>query len=371
MQYLPGQRESLLGQPIRSRAELRVGDTPVENPASNPGRYVPPAPPSWASIWPTESGWTGPGGVPSIRDEDFGGMEASFSPEDAKGKEKPSMDGDRESQYALDARPTEHTFGPFKLSPSLFGTTKHKHPEVDSVLDEPTATTTRPLSPQPLFYSPKLEDDDDEGEAVELTRLMDDTDQFERSATGNFTLAFGPHDPLARSGTSSTNTGKSTRSGSGRTKGHNGRAGQSRVDGQRADFVGFDGSAALLRSMESLRRVAASVEEREHLASGEESASGSVSPAAYSTPVRRLPALPGSSQIPPVPPVPRHHLTAPGEIRPLPVPISQDPPRVPDARAIPRTVSLGPGQIPPISSAVVLIGTMAARPLPVPPAANS
>ncbi|KAG8726981.1 hypothetical protein FRC10_006576, partial [Ceratobasidium sp. 414] len=64
-------------------------------------------------------------------------------------------------------------------------------------------------------------------------------------------------------------------------------------------------------------------------------------------------------------------------IRPLPVPISQDPPRVPDARAIPRAVSLGPGQIPPVSSAAVLvrspseIGTMAARPLPVPPAANS
>ncbi|KAG8729334.1 hypothetical protein FRC10_004048, partial [Ceratobasidium sp. 414] len=64
-------------------------------------------------------GW----GVPSIRDEDFEGTEESFSPEDAQRKEKPLMDGDRESQYALDARPTEHTFGPFKLSPSLFGTT--------------------------------------------------------------------------------------------------------------------------------------------------------------------------------------------------------------------------------------------------------
>ncbi|KAG9085613.1 hypothetical protein FS749_004285 [Ceratobasidium sp. UAMH 11750] len=403
VRYFPGQRDSMFGQPIRPRAELRVGDTPVEN----PGRYVPPAPPSWASIWPTESGWTGPGGVPSIRDEDFGeGLDESFSSEDRKETARPSMDEDRESQYALDNRPTEHTFGPFKLSPSLFGTTKHKHPEVDLVFDQPTATVTS-LPLRPLCQSPQL-DDDDEREPVELTRLMDDTDRFERSATGNFTLAFGTHDPLARPSTSTTSAGKSTRSGSGQTRGHSRtpssvpvtrsntrvtrsstmRTAQtdeavspvSTISGQIFSVLTGRLATPLLRSIDSLRRAGASVEEREQLALGDESRSGSASPASNSTPVRRLPALPDSHQIPPVPPIPRHHLTAPAEIRPLPVPVSSNPPPVPDARTIPRTVSLGPGQVPPISLPdPPVIGlsrsasetcTTAVRPLPVPPAFN-
>ncbi|KAG9079482.1 hypothetical protein FRC06_007697 [Ceratobasidium sp. 370] len=392
------QRDSLLGQPIRPRAELRVGDTPVENPALKTRQYVPPAPPSWASIWPTESGWTGPGGVASIRDEDFGESVESFSAEDGKERARASMDADRESQYALDAGPTEHTFGPFKLRPTLFGTTKHKHPEVDSVLDQPTATITSPLSPQPLFHSPRLEGDD-ENEAAELTRLMDDTDRFERSATGSFTLAFGPHDPLARSSTTSTSTGKSARSGSTQSKGHSRtpssvpvtRSSTTRTDrtdgtsnpvstisGQILSVLTGRLATPLFRSVESLRKVGAAVEEREHLALGDESRSGSASPA-HSTPIRRLPALPDSHQIPPVPLIPRRHLTAPGEIRPLPVPMSQGPPLVSDTRAVPRSVSLGPNQIPPISlpdPPTTGLGRSASetgaavRPLPAPPAVN-
>ncbi|KAG8711768.1 hypothetical protein FRC08_015477 [Ceratobasidium sp. 394] len=402
VRYFPGQRDLILGQPIRPHAELRVGDTPVEN----PGQYVPPAPPSWASIWPTESGWTGPAGVPSIRDEDFGeGSDESFSSEGGKEKTSRSMDQDRESQYALDSRPTEHTFG---LSPSLFGTTKHKHPAVDLIFDQPTATITS-LPLRPLCQSPQLDDDDDdEREAVELTRLMDDTDQFERSATGHFTLAFGTHDPLARSGTGATSARKSTHSGSAQTTGHSRppssvpvtrsntrvtrsstmRTAQtdeatspvSTISGQIFSVLTGRLATPLLRSMGSLRRVGASVEEREQLVLGDESRSGSASPASNSTPVRRLPALPDSHHIPPVPPIPRHHLTAPAEIRPLPVPVSSSPPLVPDARTIPRTVSLGPGQVPPISlpdPPIIRLArsasetcTTAVRPLPVPPAFN-
>ncbi|KAG8711831.1 hypothetical protein FRC08_015377 [Ceratobasidium sp. 394] len=405
VRYFPGQRDSILGQPIQPHAELRVGDTPVEN----PGRYISPAPPSWASIWPTESGWTGPAGVPSIRDEDFGeGSDESFSSEEGKEKTSRSMDEDRESQYAHDTRPTEHTFGPFKLSPSLFGTTKHKHPAVDLIFDQPTATVTS-LPLRPLCQSPQLDDgDDDEREAVELTRLMDDTDRFERSATGNFTLAFRTHDPLTPSGASTTSTGKSTHSGSAQTRGHSRtpssvpvtrsntrvtrsstmRTAQtdeatspvSTISGQIVSVLTSRLATPLLRSVGSLRRVGASVEEREQLALGDESRSGSASPASNSTPVRRLPALPDSHHIPPVPPIPRHHLTAPAEIRPLPIPVSPSPPLVPDARTIPRTVSLGAGQVPPISLPdPPVIGlarsasetcTTAVRPLPVPPAFN-
>ncbi|KAG9075805.1 hypothetical protein FRC06_009879, partial [Ceratobasidium sp. 370] len=338
------QRDSILGQPIRPRAER---DTPVENPASKTRQYVPPVLTLWASIWPTESGWAGPGGVASIRDEDFGELVESSSSEDGNEKTRPSMDADRESQYALNARPTEHTFGPFKLSPTLFGTTKHKHPEVDSVLGQPTVTVTSPLSPQPLFHSPRLEDGD-ENEAVELTCLMDDTDRFERSAMGNFTLAFGPHDPLARVRGPPNQKGTVEPRPRSRSRSLDEASRPvSTISGQILSVLTGRLATPLFRSVELLRKVGAAVEEWVRLAQGDESRSGSASPV-HSTPVRRLPALPDSHQIPAVPPIPRHHLTAPGEIRPWPVPMSQSPPLVPDTRAGPRSASLGPDQIPPI-----------------------
>ncbi|CCO31462.1 hypothetical protein BN14_05504 [Rhizoctonia solani AG-1 IB] len=130
------------GRPIRPRAELRVGDTPVD---ANPrprggtsgfaglGSFVPPPPPSWASIWPTESGWTGPVGEPSIRDEDFGSDSEDWdektaeidSCEDEDDLEKVRLDHlDREDeddsrvQYALDKRAEEEcAVGPFRLTP--------------------------------------------------------------------------------------------------------------------------------------------------------------------------------------------------------------------------------------------------------------
>ncbi|KAG8703273.1 hypothetical protein FRC12_002957 [Ceratobasidium sp. 428] len=413
-----------LGQPIRPHAELRVGDsTPIESNrtsrAQQPAVYVPPAPPSWASIWPTESGWTGPGGVASIRDEDFGGDSES----EGDGKE------DGESQYALDNRPTERTFGPFKLSASLFGTTKHKHPETDSMFDPPT-TTLDSYSPNPMTRSPHLDDDEEEDDAAEMDRLMDDVDrlddasntrELERSATGNFTLAFGnsnnhPPSSLPRSATRTatlSNSDTPTRSGSSSSRGGHSRTPSSvpvtrsntqithvtrsntqgtrvtrssttrtartdaepgspisTVSGQIMAVLTGRLTTPLLKSVESLRRVAAG--------SGDEDARSeeSVPP----MPIRRLPTVPITS-IPPVPPIPRHHLT---DVRPLPIPTSQSPsPPLPDTRTVPRgiSISLGPGPPPPLPISVSNLAssglvrsasenaTTAIRPLPVPPSA--
>ncbi|KAG8764647.1 hypothetical protein FRC12_007973 [Ceratobasidium sp. 428] len=416
-----------LGQPIRPHAELRVGDsTPIESNRTSraqqqPAVYVPPAPPSWASIWPTESGWTGPGGVASIRDEDF----ASDSESEGDGKDR-----DGESQYANDNRPTEHTFGPFKLSASLFGTTKHKHPETDSMFDPPT-TTLDSFSPDPITRSPHLDDDEEEDDAAEMDRLMDDVDrlddasntrELERSATGNFTLAFGnsnnyPPSSLPRSATRTTtlsNSDTPTRSGSSSSRGGHSRTPSSvpvtrsnthvtRSDSQvtrsntrvtrssttrtartDAGTCGAEPSSPistvsgqimavltgrlttpLLKSVESLRRVAGG--------SSDERDEEPVPP----MPIRRLPTVP---IIPPVPPIPRHHLT---DVRPLPIPTSQSPsPPLPDTRTVPRgiSISLGPGPplpLPiPVSSLASSSGlvrsasenaTTAIRPLPMPP----
>ncbi|KAG8712379.1 hypothetical protein FRC08_014673 [Ceratobasidium sp. 394] len=126
------------------------------------------------------------------------------------------MDGNAELLYALDTRPIEYTFGSFKPSPPLFGTIKSKDFEVDSVLDQPTSAVTS-LPRYPRFQSLRL--DDAEREAIEPTLLTDHVDRFERRATGNIPSLLGPttHDPCSAQ---HYQCGKSTLSGSSRTKGH-------------------------------------------------------------------------------------------------------------------------------------------------------
>ncbi|KAF8598270.1 hypothetical protein BDV93DRAFT_609898 [Ceratobasidium sp. AG-I] len=307
-QYFP------VGQPIRPRAELRVGNTPVDEPVNlkqarhgavgvgGLGSFVPPPPPSWASFWPTESGWTGPGGPPSIRDEDFGSdSDASFDSDDEK---KPALEGImvedesdsdmEEGQYALDARTEGHAYGPFRLTPK-----KHQGPGRTSMDRETTnepdnVSLVLPSSPSPLQRSPRL----DLGE--DLTDLPDEdsiqpTDghpSLVRGATGKFTLAFGH----TRSNTNVTGSGRITRTSTGQTeftgssgtrrssarsKGSSGRLGRSgtrvtrssTMKTDRTDMTDQSISAAstvsgqilsalsghvampLIRSMNSLRRV--------------------------------------------------------------------------------------------------------------------
>ncbi|QRW01046.1 hypothetical protein RhiLY_00043 [Ceratobasidium sp. AG-Ba] len=396
-QYHPAR----LGQPIKPHAELRVGDTPVA--------YVPPAPPSWASIWPTESGWTGPGGDPSIRDEDFG-----ESDDESVDPDERSRIGNKDGQVVLDTRPSEHTLGPFNLSP--FRGIKRKDPDVDT--DEPTTTITSPLSPQILFHSPQLDDND---EPVENTRLITDTesDTLERSTTGNFTLAFGRkvgRSGTARSGMSSRkaqgehsrtpssvpltrSTTRVTRSSTTRTARSDttevAASPVSTVSGQILSALTGRLTTPLLKSVESLGRVGS-----DYIAPGAPApeGEGDISQA----PVRRLPAPP----IPPVPPlpgravsalpappmvdpqaesdvslglplvrdvpahpIPRHYPAVQVEIRPLPPPV----------HTVPRAMSLGPGQVPLFEShgaGLERSGSESAvvasvRPLPVLPVARS
>ncbi|KAG8764854.1 hypothetical protein FRC12_007850 [Ceratobasidium sp. 428] len=312
-QETPGQRGLLLVVPTQPHAELPVGNTPIENSPrrSRLGPYIPSSPASWASINPTESGWTGPGGVASIRDEDFGDdSDEPFSYVDDKNKvgARPLMDDDRESQYTRDSRKaTERAFGPFKLSVGLFGTTKHIHPETDSVFDSPSK------SPRSLSSN---------------------------AAACSF---LGGH----RIASPSSRTVYSTRTDAAEQEPI---SPVSSISGQILSVLSERVAAPLLRGVGSLRRARVSGDERgrsnsdneaEHLVPSAEAPSGGALPPAYSPPVRRLPTRPDSVSYitPPMPSVLHRHLTESDEVQVLPIPLSQSPPPLPDVPSVPRPVS--------------------------------
>ncbi|KAG8708475.1 hypothetical protein FRC11_006445, partial [Ceratobasidium sp. 423] len=211
-----------VGQPIRPRAELRVGDTPVDAPArphggpsgfAGLGSFVPPPPPSWASFWPTESGWTGPGGDPSIRDEDFGSesgedweekraqmdtSEYDPNPEKARLHESDTEDeDDSKVQYALDKRTEECVVGSFRLTPMALqgnGNPRGSMEDVRTPLSDETTSQFPMSSPKPIcteLGSPKLDLEDD------FTRRTDSPQILVRAGTGKLTLAFGSKSTLS------------------------------------------------------------------------------------------------------------------------------------------------------------------------------
>ncbi|KAF8702213.1 hypothetical protein RHS03_06397, partial [Rhizoctonia solani] len=370
------------GQPIRPRAELRVGDTPVDiNPRSRGGAsgfaglgsFVPPPPPSWASIWPTESGWTGPGGEPSIRDEDFGsdsgedwdekkpGADSSgddFDPENLRLDHSDGEDeGDSKVQYAMDKRTRNGTPEPFRLTPMALqgnGNPRGSMEDVSTPLSEGITSQFPMSSPRTIpveLKSPTLDLQDD------FTTHTDQGQSLARTATGRLTLAFGSKSTLSekaqRSNTkSSSRSGRTTRSSPSKTHSRNAssthlsvaRSGtrvtrSSTVRTERSDWTdppetpvstisGHVMSALtghvttpLLRSMDSLRR-AGSEYFRQRGNDG-----GAPEPPMPSLPVSGVPHPSGSSprsvsvrklpDVPPVPPIPQRYATEP---RPLPVP---------------------------------------------------
>ncbi|KAG8714949.1 hypothetical protein FRC09_017080 [Ceratobasidium sp. 395] len=320
-QEASGQRGSSLVVPAQPHAELCVGNTPIETSPrrSRLGPYIPPSPASWASINPTESGWTGPGGVASIRDEGFGDdSDESFSYVDDKNKvgARPLMDDDRESQYTRDSRKaTERAFGPFKLSVGLFGTTKHIHPETDSVFDSPSKSP-RSLSSNAAACS-----------FPGGHRIASPSSRTVYS-TGTDAAEQAPISPV------------------------------SSISGQILSVLSERVAAPLLRGVGSLRRARVSGDERgrsnsgneaEHLVPSAEAPSGGALPTAYSPPVRRLPTRPDSVSYTtqPILSVLHRHPAESDESQVLPIPLSQSPPPLPDAPSVPRPVSFaGPEPTP-------------------------
>ncbi|KAJ1305678.1 hypothetical protein OPQ81_010416 [Rhizoctonia solani] len=247
--YTQSPNPNAVSQPIRPRAELRVGDTPVEANArprggasgfAGLGSFVPPPPPSWASFWPTESGWTGPGGEPSIRDEDFGSesgedweerkarMDTSDYDSDPEKINIHNLDSEDEDhskvQYALDKRTEEECLvGSFRLTPMALqgnGNPRGSMEEVTSPLSDGTVSQFPMSSPLPVcteIGSPKLDCGED------ITCRADSSQSLARAATGKLTLAFGSKSTLSdkarRSNTkSSSRSAKTNRSG--HSKGH-------------------------------------------------------------------------------------------------------------------------------------------------------
>ncbi|KAH7322367.1 hypothetical protein B0J17DRAFT_710630 [Rhizoctonia solani] len=385
-----------VGQPIRPRAELRVGDTPVDTkPRSRGGvsgfaglgSFVPPPPPSWASIWPSESGWTGPGGEPSIRDEDFGSDEDGDWEEKEARMDSAKYDSDPEKVrlHHSDSEDEDDSKAQAMGTPGgAWRTFEH--------LSDGTASQF-PMS-SPIYIptelgSPKL----DCGE--EFTCRTDSPQALARTATGKLTLAFGSKSTLSaktqRSNTKSSNRSARTHR-SGHSKGHTrnessthlsvARSGtrvtrSSTMRTERSDWTDQTGSpistvsgqilsvltaqvaTPLLRSMDSLRRVgsgylgqhgdegsaseapmpdapvsgpvAMNEHSLRHRSGQTEHTGSSVDASLRVAPVRRLP------NVPPVPPIPRHHATEP---RPLPIPTSSDAPHSTPAPLIPRSASM-------------------------------
>ncbi|KAG8678689.1 hypothetical protein FRC08_017580, partial [Ceratobasidium sp. 394] len=89
-----------INRAIRPRAELLMAQPSIDTRMQAIRRqgmrtgtaglasFVPPPPPSWASFWPTESGFTGFEGEPSIRDEDFDGFDEEWMSDEGHGLEK-------------------------------------------------------------------------------------------------------------------------------------------------------------------------------------------------------------------------------------------------------------------------------------------
>ncbi|CUA74566.1 hypothetical protein RSOLAG22IIIB_11301 [Rhizoctonia solani] len=378
-----------VGKPIRPRAELRVGDASPRARGGGSGfaglgSFIPPPPPSWASFWPTESGWTGPGGEPSIRDEDFGSESGEGLEEKKARMDSGEYDSDPEKvhlhhsdseneevQYALDKRPEEgYVVGSFRLTPMALrgnGNARGSMEDVRTPLSDGTASQFPVSSPPRIsteIGSPKL----DYGEDV---TCQPESPTLARAATGRLTLAFGSKSTLSdkaqRSNTkSSSRSAKTNRSG--RSNGHSrntssthlsvARSGtrvtrSSTIRTERSDWTdqgspistvsghilsALTGHVAtpLLRSMESLRRVGSGYLGQQHEDDGASEAptteQGSPSDSSpRHAPVRRLP------DVPPVPPIPRHYTTEP---RPLPVPSASLPPPPPVLPVIPRSASM-------------------------------
>ncbi|KAF8676153.1 hypothetical protein RHS04_06574 [Rhizoctonia solani] len=419
------------GQPIRPRAELRVGDTPVDiNPRSRGGAsgfaglgsFVPPPPPSWASIWPTESGWTGPGGEPSIRDEDFGSDSGEdwdekkprtdssgddFDPENLRLDHSDGEDeGDSKVQYAMDKRTRNGTPEPFRLTPMALqgnGNPRGSMEDVSTPLSEGITSQFPMSSPRTIpveLKSPTLDLQDD------FTTHTDQGQSLARTATGRLTLAFGSKSTLSekaqRSNTkSSSRSGRTTRSSPSKTHSRNAssthlsvaRSGtrvtrSSTVRTERSDWTdppetpvstisGHVMSALtghvttpLLRSMDSLRR-AGSEYFRQRGNDG-----GAPEPPMPSLPVSGVPHPSGSSprsvsvrklpDVPPVPPIPQRYATEP---RPLPVPepLSSLLPAPPIPRSASLKVDLDENESAPTHPLSMGATPSGIRPLPVLP----
>ncbi|QRW03434.1 hypothetical protein RhiLY_02433 [Ceratobasidium sp. AG-Ba] len=249
---------------IRPRAELRMGqpsfNTRMHSLArtggalggAGLGSFVPPPPPSWASFWPTESGFTGYGGEPSIRDEEFGTdsdeewasdnervQEKLRAREEAELREQEGADVqivlerkasvrseylvDEEGQYALDTRPAEQLYGQFRLTPRELQGVGRTSLEADPIAEGGSFTTG--VSPLPSARletkSPHLDlGESGESEPDELSRLADEPTDLRRGATGRFTIAFGAPSrsrSLSVKG-SGSKSGRIGRSSSGRTR---------------------------------------------------------------------------------------------------------------------------------------------------------
>ncbi|KAG8736115.1 hypothetical protein FRC10_009698 [Ceratobasidium sp. 414] len=209
------------------------------------GSFIPPPPPSWASVWPTESGFTGFEGDPSIRDEDFGDeSDGEWVSDGGKGKrkgkwredgEESGTEGERnmgfkvvlereasvrtdessdddEGQYALDTRPAEHISGPFRLTPRELQGRGRTSFEVDPIAEGGSVTTVSPRpSPRPEARSPQLDlGDSGDSEPAGSVHSVDRPADLQRSVTGRFTMAFG------KSARSRSPSGKVSVPGSGR-----------------------------------------------------------------------------------------------------------------------------------------------------------
>ncbi|EUC54683.1 transmembrane protein, putative [Rhizoctonia solani AG-3 Rhs1AP] len=240
-----------VGKPIRPRAELRVGDIPA-NTKPRPrggtsgfaglGSFVPPPPPSWASFWPTESGWTGPGGEPSIRDEDFEStldrdweekvarMDSGEYDSDSEKMRLEHSDTENEDdskvQYAVYKRTEQECgVGTFRLTPMALqgnGNTRGSMEDVRTPLSDGTTSQfpmSSPIRISTELGSPKLDCGED-------PTCRADSRALARAATGRLTLAFGSKSTLSekaqRSNTkSSTRSAKTHRSGHSKEHSHN------------------------------------------------------------------------------------------------------------------------------------------------------
>ncbi|KAF8747946.1 hypothetical protein RHS01_11160 [Rhizoctonia solani] len=384
------------GQPIRPRAELRVGDTPVDiNPRSRGGAS------GFAGLG---SGWTGPGGEPSIRDEDFG----SDSGEDWDEK-KPRTDSSGDDFDPENLR-LDHSDGEDEGDSKVNsdGTTGQWKPpgsmeDVSTPLSEGITSQFPMSSPRTIpveLKSPTLDLQDD------FTTHTDQGQSLARTATGRLTLAFGSKSTLSekaqRSNTkSSSRSGRTTRSSPSKTHSRNAssthlsvaRSGtrvtrSSTVRTERSDWTdppetpvstisGHVMSALtghvttpLLRSMDSLRR-AGSEYFRQRGNDG-----GAPEPPMPSLPVSGVPHPSGSSprsvsvrklpDVPPVPPIPQRYATEP---RPLPVPepLSSLLPAPPIPRSASLKVDLDENESAPTHPLSMGATPSGIRPLPVLP----
>ncbi|KAG8779718.1 hypothetical protein FRC12_023905 [Ceratobasidium sp. 428] len=476
---------------IRPRAELRMGHPSLDarmhsirpqgltTGTAGLGSFVPPPPPSWASFWPTESGFTGFEGEPSMRDEDFGdesgedwasdesrentadreskrseylvgdlqvkegeeyqGVKVILEREASVHSEDSSDDG--EGQYALDTRSVEQVYGHFRLTPRELQGRGRTSIEIDPIIEGASIKTPSPQpSQRPEAKSPYLDlGDSEDSEADETTHLAEEPVDLQRAGTGRYTMAFGessrsrslsnrgsgskrtPRSSTGRSGSNRSKASRSTRTGTDQsiinyssqpTPGHSRNASGAVVEqpntavtrsstGVTRSSTAFtdvtDSSTGsgeilsvltgrlvtpLLRSMQSLRRVAGS-QDADTISSSTalpSPSSGYLSPSPYTSPIRRLPPIPSSS-VPPVPPIPQHYLGMPiaaqspeSENIPSQAPAHQTVQRttslsLPDPRALPNR----PAGIPhaTIPRSVSMGNPRRIRPLPVPPLPSS